>query len=81
MDRSERLAVVLLLINSCLEDADKLTGLVDVSLSVTGSNSFNERINDIKLLFPQLPTQSLAELAVAILLPEVSFVPPTYPTT
>jgi hypothetical protein len=74
MDRSERIAIGLLLLKACFDEADKLTGLVEVDLSVTGSQSFNEKANDIKLLFPQLPTRSLAELAVAILLPEISFI-------
>jgi hypothetical protein len=77
MDRSERIAVGLLLLKSCLDEADKLTGLVETDLTVKGSKSFNERTDDIKLLFPQLPTRSLAELAVAILLPEISFIPPS----
>jgi len=76
MDRSERLALALLLVKSCADEADKLTGLVEIELIVTGSKSFEERADDIKLLFPQLPTRSLAELAVAILLPEISFIPP-----
>ena len=76
MDRSERLAIALLLIKHCSDEADKLTGLVEIELTVTGSQSFNERVADIKLLFGQLPTRSLAEIAATILLPEVSFVPP-----
>ena len=79
MDRSERLAIALLLIKTCSDEADKLTGLVEIDLTVTGSKSFNERVDDIKLLFSQLPTRSLAELAVAILLPELSFIPPNRP--
>jgi hypothetical protein len=77
MDRSERLAIALLLLEACHGEADKLTGLVEVDLAVTGSKTFNEKADDIKLLFPQLPTRSLAEIAVAILLPELSFIPPT----
>jgi hypothetical protein len=81
MDRSERLAVALLLIYYCFNEADKLTGLVNINLEVKGSQTFNEKAVDIRLLFPQLPTRSLAELAIAILLPEVSFIPSTRPTT
>jgi hypothetical protein len=81
MDRSERLAIVLFLIHHCFKEADKLTGLAEVELSVKGSQTFDEKATDIKLLFLRLPTRNLAELAVDILLPEVSFVPPTSPTT
>lgn len=79
MDRSERLAIALMLVHYCFAGADKLTGLVDIELTVTGSKSFNKTVDDIKLYFPQLPTRSLAELAVAILLPELTFVPPASP--
>jgi hypothetical protein len=79
MERSERLAIVLMLVKYCFDESDKLTGLVDTELTVTGSKSFNETAGDIKLFFPQLPTRSLAELAVAILLPELTFIPPTNP--
>ncbi len=76
MDRSERLAIALLLIKACADEADRLTGLVEIELTVTGSKSFAENADDIKRHFRQLPTRSLAELAVAILLPELSFMPP-----
>jgi hypothetical protein len=79
MERSERLAIVLMLVSYCFKESDKLTGLVDVELVVTGSKSFNETVEDIKLFFPQLPTRSLAELAVAILLPELTFIPTVNP--
>ena len=73
MDRSERLAIALLLVENCFQEADKLTGLAEVNLDVKGSPNFNEKAAAIKALFRELPTRSLAELAAAILLPEISF--------
>jgi hypothetical protein len=78
MNRSERLAIALLLVQLCLRDADKTT--IDFmyieNIGVTGGQAFNEKLEDIRLLCERLPTRYLAELAVAILLPEVSFIRP-----
>jgi len=79
MNRSERLAIALLLVQLCLHEADKSTTdfMYIENIGVTGGQSFNEKLDDIRLLCTQLPTRYLAELAVAILLPELSFIPPT----
>ena len=74
MDRSERLAIALLLIEVCFQEADTLTGLAEVKLDVRGGETFNEKAKATKALFRELPTRSLAELAAAILLPEISFI-------
>jgi hypothetical protein len=78
MNRSERLAIALLLVQLCLHEADRTT--IDFmyveSIGVTGGKAFNEKLEDIRLLCARLPTRYLAELAVAILLPEVSFISP-----
>ena len=78
MNRSERLAIALVLVEMCLHEADKAT--VDFiyieNIGVTSGQSFKEKLMDIRLLCKQLPTRYLAELAVAILLPEISFIPP-----
>ena len=80
IDRSERLAIALLLLETCFQEADKLTGLAEANLDIKGSPNFNEKANAIKALFRELPTRSLAELTVAILLPEISHIPEN-PTT
>ena len=81
MNRSERLAIALLLVQLCLHEADTSTKdfMYIENIGVTGQG-FNEKLDDIRLLCAQLPTRYLAELAVAILLPEVSFIPPTHST-
>lgn len=77
MNRSERLAIALLLVQLCLHEADKSTTdfMYIENIGVTGGHVFNEKLDDIRLLCARLPTRYLAELAVAILLPEVSFAP------
>ena len=78
MDRSERLAIALLLVKSCFDRADK-TDLVHTDITVTVGRTFNEKLDSMRPLCVELPTRYLAELAVSILLPEVSFIPPTNP--
>jgi hypothetical protein len=84
MNRSERLAIALLLVEFCLREADKSTAdfIYIENIAVTGGQAFKEKLDDIRLLCVRLPTRYLAELAVAILLPEVSFIsPPTNSNT
>lgn len=75
-DRTERLAVVLLLTKACFDEANKTTGLVSIEFALTGGETFNEKVSDIRMLCVQLPTRYVAEIATAILLPELTFVPP-----
>jgi len=77
MNRSERLAIVLLLVRALLNEADKSTAdfMYIENIAVTGGQAFKEKLDDIRLLIEQLPTRYLAELAVAILLPEISSIP------
>lgn len=78
MNRSQRLAIALLLVKACFDEADKLTDLVHIEpLVLQGGQDFNERVDDIRLLLPQMPTRYLAEIAAATLLPEVSFMSPS----
>lgn len=79
MDRSERLVIALLLVKACLDEADKSIAdfMYIENIAVIGGQAFNEKLDDIRLVCAQLPTRYLAELAVAILLPEISFIPPT----
>jgi hypothetical protein len=67
MQRSERLAISLALINSGLQGDDKVT----VDLSVQGSNTFNEKLADIQVLAKQFPRKILVELAFDILCVEL----------
>ena len=75
MDRSERLAIALLLVKSCFDRADKTEHTENITVTV--ARSFNEKLDDMRPLCGEIPTRYLAELAVAILLPEVSFIPPS----
>lgn len=71
------MALALLLVQLCLHEADESTTdfMYIENIGVTGGQGFNEKLDDIRLLCLRLPTRYLAELAVAILLPEVSFIP------
>ncbi len=67
MPRAERLAVSLILISTALKAMDRQTDLVETEVSVTGGETFNEKIEDIKVLATQLPMKTLVELSIDIL--------------
>jgi hypothetical protein len=80
MNRSQRLAVATVLTAHCFREVNRITtNSVELQdFAVEGGQAFNEQIRDIRILLTHLPTKDLAEVAVSILLPELTtFAPPS----
>ena len=67
MQRDERLAISLVLIDATLEAND----LVATDLTLQGTSTFNEKLADIQALAKQLSRKTLIELAFDILCVEL----------
>jgi hypothetical protein len=69
MNRGERLAVALRLIEAALNEVGQSS--VRTELSVRGEETFNEKIEDIQVLAPNLSAKILVELTIDILTAEL----------
>lgn len=71
MNRSERLATCLVLVNAALQEVDQATDSVSVELTVKGGQTFNGKIGDIEVLVQSLPAKVLIELGIDIFATEL----------